>query len=88
MKKYLIPPRLNKKYTMWGLTLAELLVIVFSFLIAIVSAKFYLVVIPAAVFATCVRFIDGEENIWQYGKKVYNYFFKSQDYSLIGGGDE
>ncbi len=87
MKKYLIPPRLNNKYTMWGLTLPELLVIAFSFLIAVMSTRFYLIVIPAFVFATCVRFINGEENIWQYGRKVYNYFFKPQDYSLLGGDE-
>ena len=87
MKKFLIPPRLNQKYTMWGLSITELLIIVFSFLLAVFSAKFYLFVIPAFVFATCVRFINGEENILQYGRKVYNYFFKPQDFSLIGGDE-
>lgn len=87
MKKFLIPPRLNQKYTMWGLSLIELLAIIISFLISVLSGKFYLLVIPAFIFATCIRCINGEENIWQYGKKVYNYFFKPQNYSLIGGDE-
>lgn len=85
MKKYLIPSRLNEKYTIFGLTLVEILFIIISLLIAILSTRFYLLIIPAFIFATCVRFIDGEINIWQYGKKVYNYFFKPQSYSIIGG---
>lgn len=85
MRKYLIPSRLNEKYTIWGLTPYEILAIIISFLIAVLSKQFYLLIIPAAIFATCIRFIDGEINIWQYGKKVYNYFFKTQSFSIIGG---
>lgn len=85
MKKYLIPSRLNEKYTIWGLTPYEILFMLLSFMIAILSKQFYLLIIPAFIFATCVRFINGEINIWQYGKKVYNYFFKTQSYSIIGG---
>ena len=85
MKKYLIPPRLHEQYTLWGLTFFEMLFIGISFLIALISKQFYLLIIPAFSLATCVRVIDGEMNMWQYGKKVYNYFFKPQKFSMIGG---
>lgn len=85
MKKYLIPSRLNEKYTIWGFTPIEILAILISFLISILSQQFYLLIVPAFIFATFIRFINGEENIWQYGKKVYNYFFKVQSFSIIGG---
>lgn len=85
MKKYLIPPRLNGKLLNWGLTFTEWLYVIVSLLIAVMSKQLYLLIIPAFIFATCVRFIDREMNIWQYGKKVYNYFFKPQSYSITGG---
>ena len=85
MNKYLIPPRLNAKLTNYGLTFMEMLCIGISFLIAIMSKQFYLLIIPAFIFVTFVRFIDGEMNIWTYGNKVYNYFFKPQSFSITGG---
>lgn len=87
MKKYLIPPRLNQKLTTWGLTFHEMLFIGISFLFAVISKQFYLLAVPAFIFATCVRFINQEMNMWQYGKKVYNYFFKTQSFSIIGGSN-
>lgn len=85
MKKYLIPPRLNEKFYVFGLTYFELGFIVLSFLIAILSKRFFLLAVPAFAFATCIRVIYGEMNMWQYGKKVYNYFFKPQKFSMTGG---
>ena len=85
MKKYLIPPRLNEKLYVYGLTHFELLFIGLSFLIAVLSKHFILLTVPAFIFASCVSAIDGEINMWQYGKKVYNYFFKPQKFSMIGG---
>lgn len=84
MKKYLIPPRLNEKFTVFGLTIFEWAAFIITLLIAILSFKFFMLAIPAAIFGTRIRFIDGDMNIWDYGKKLYRYFFKPQSYGIMG----
>ena len=87
MKKYIIPPRLNEKFIIFGLTAYEafIFVIVFfiSLLISIKIKEFIIMIIPAIIIVSRVRFINGE-NICEYGKKIYNYFFKSQYYGING----
>ncbi len=71
----------------FGLTVFEgfIFAIIFFFALGIFikTAKAAIMIIPAAVLVSRVRFIHGE-NICEYGKKVYNYFFKTQSYGING----
>ena len=87
MKKYIVPPRLNEKLTYFGLTAYEGLAILVIFFVAmgicLTTSKITAMIIPAIALVSRIRFINGE-NICEYGKKVYNYFFKTQSYSING----
>ncbi len=84
MDKYLVPPRLTKKLIYYGLTFTEMLFIAVTFVFAFVAKLYFLVFVPAVIFVLSVRIVDGEMNILTYGKKVYNYFFKTQSFSSLG----
>lgn len=87
IKKYIIPPRLNEKMKVFGLTVYEAFIFAVVFFIAlgifIKTRNVYIMIIPAVFLVSRVRFINGE-NICEYGKKVYNYFFKTQSFGING----
>lgn len=100
MKTYLIPPRLNTKYMLWGLTIPEIAIIGSCVLFALVFKNLrFLFVIAAIIFSISVRFITPKnniqsassaeaENILSYIKRIYKYYFKSQIFTSLHKGSD
>ncbi len=95
MKTYLIPPRLNTKYMLWGLTIPEIAIIGSCVLFGLVFKNLrFLFVIAAIIFSISVRFITPKnniqsasaaeaENILSYIKRIYKYYFKPQIFTSL-----
>lgn len=95
MKTYLIPPRLNTKYMLWGLTIPEIAIIGSLILTALVFKNLrFLFVLAAIIFAISVRFITPKNNIQSasvstavnalsYIIKIYKYYFKPQIFTSL-----
>lgn len=79
--KYLIPPRLNDKYLLFGCTIPEIGLSIALILVAAFAKSIYLLAIPAAVLVSSFRFLENGMNARDYIKLLFNYYFKMQIFS-------
>lgn len=80
--KYLIPPKLNEKYLLFGCTIPEILISLALFLMAAFAKNPYLLALPAIVLVSSFRFLDNARNARDYIKLIYNYYFKPQIFCM------
>ena len=81
-KEYIIPPRLNKKYLLYGFTIGELIFSVGAGVISIVLHIFWMLPIAAIVVAVSWRAPTTEKNAIDTIKMLYRFYGKPQQYLL------
>ncbi|WMJ22690.1 hypothetical protein RBG61_11920 [Paludicola sp. MB14-C6] len=81
-KEYIIPPRLNKKYLIYGFTFFELIFSVCSAIMAILLHLLWLLPISAIVTAVCWRTPTNQKNAIDTIILLHKYYGKPQHFSL------
>lgn len=81
-KEYIIPPRLNKKYLLYGYTLGEIVFILGAGTLSIIAQIIWLMPIVAAVAALSWRTPSTERNGLNTFLLLYRFYGKPQKYTL------
>lgn len=87
IKSFLVPPDLQNKLLIFGLTIPEFAIIVVSLFIAVtrlLSGQFNLLILPTAFIILFVRTLDGNVNVYSILKKRFSFCLLSQVYSIKG----
>lgn len=82
MDKYIVPPRLNRKHTVFGFTVWELMVLLILLVLTFFSRKMFFLPAGAVVAVLSFRPPEHEINAWSYIKVLFRYFSISPVYSL------
>lgn len=80
---YFVPPKLQQKFLMAGLTISELLIAVALFLFGLATGGFlHSLAYPGLFCLFCFRLLDGRKNLKDLLVTVYRYYRNPQYYTV------
>lgn len=80
--KYIAPPKLNRKFVVYGFTVFEAFAILGFILLGLVTHKTFLIPPAALIAALCFRPPGSDRNAMGRVRILFNYFKKYQAYCL------
>jgi|GEM_PF-6320281 hypothetical protein len=86
-KKYFIPPNLQDKFLIFGMTIPEfciVIVLVFLFVNQLTKGRPLFFILPCAAAVLFIRALDSGTNSLHVLTKVFRYYAGQKQYSLRG----
>lgn len=84
---FIVPPRLNRKHTVFGFTVWELMAMLLLLVLTFFSHKTFFIPFAAFVAVLSFRPPDHDRNALTYIRMLFRYFSVSPVYSLRECGD-
>lgn len=68
--KYIVPPKLNQKFTFFGLTIFEAITIIATFILGVFLKTVFLIILSSAIAVLSIRTVDNKNMIYLFKRKI------------------